>query len=70
MFLKKGLLTQYGYHAHNTKKNRQVSLKRALAKSNFNKVFKEINALFVLSKRRPILRKIYKQDLDWLKKIK
>lgn len=68
--LKKGMLTQYGYHPVEAKTNRHKSLSRAISKGKEAPlaVFRRLQAIGTLTKRTlPRASRIYKADAKWIR---
>lgn len=64
--LEKGTLTQYGYHANISTKNRHFALLKALRHLKPLSVYRKLNALYILNKNKP-LGMLYKRDAEWIK---
>lgn len=68
--LKKGMLTQYGYHPVEAKTNRHKSLSKAISKGREAPlaVFRRLQAIGTLTKRTlPRASRIYKADAKWIR---
>ena len=66
--LKKGTLSQYGYHAHLNAQERHKSLSRATRNIPAITVFRKLNAVYVLSRNtNPRVSNIFRRDRDWVK---
>jgi hypothetical protein len=66
--LEKGTLTKFGYHTHNSEKERHEALKKAVKKVRPLSVYRKLNALYVLNKNKnPTIAKMYRKDADWVK---
>jgi Family of unknown function (DUF5771) len=68
--LKKGMLTQYGYHPVEAMSNRHKSLAQAISKGEKPlAVFRRLQAISILTKRTvPRASRIYKQDAGWVRR--
>ena len=68
--LKKGLLGKHGYKniKYISKKKREKALESAIKEFGPLSVMRKINILYVFSKRFTRLRRIYKQDKEWIYK--
>jgi len=66
--LKKGDLTNCGYHLNKTRKMRKKSLKCAVKKYGPLSTFRKLNALTTLNKNRnPSMSKKTLKDREWVK---
>lgn len=67
--LKKGMLTQYGYHPVEAKTNRYKSLSKAISKGEEPlAVFRRLQAIGTLTKRTlPRASRIYRADAKWVR---
>ena len=68
--LRKGMLTQYGYHPVEAQTNRHKSLSKAIIKGREKPlaVFRRLQAISTLTKRSaPRASRIYKQDAGWIR---
>lgn len=68
--LKKGTLSQFGYHSNLSTESRHTALKKAVRELEWLPVYRKLNAIYVLSRRtNPQASRIFKQDRDWVKKM-
>ena len=68
--LKKGELSQYGYHYDVSEKTRHTAIRKAIKKYGSLPMVRKLNALAVYnSKRYPSRSKIYSEDRDYASKI-
>ncbi len=66
--LKKGILTNYGYHADLTEPVRRQALQRAFATVTPLSLYRKLNAVYVLNKNRDKKRAlIFRSDANWVK---
>lgn len=66
--LKKGILTNYGYHADLAEPVRRQALQRAFATVTPLSLYRKLNAIYVLNKNRDKKRAlIFRSDANWVK---
>ena len=65
--LKKGQLTELGYHAKKSKTARHRALNKAVRKYGSLSTFRKLNAVATYSKRTP-KGKTFLKDRNWVKK--
>lgn len=69
--IKKGTLTEFGYFdvAHKNKNERQSALSNAVKYHGWLKVFRKLNAVYILNKNtNPQISNIFLKDRNWVKK--
>ena len=68
--LKKGLLGKHGYKHVKTlsKYKRHRALESAIKEFGPLSVMRKVNVLYVFNKKNPTLRKIFKEDKEWIYK--
>lgn len=65
--LKRGLLTQFGYHADKSARARHIALMKAVAHEGYVGVIRHLNLVATYSKNRtPAISRIFRQDQRWL----
>ena len=68
MRLRKGKLTDLGYRPSRKTTSRHRALSRAVKKYGRLSTLRKVNAVAVLTKRRPLLSKKYRADVKYLQK--
>lgn len=67
--LKKGVLTQFGYHSDNTVRSRHIALMRAVREEGYLPIIRRLNLIATFSRyRSPRYTRIFKTDQQWLSK--
>jgi len=67
--LRKGLLTQYGYHATDTVAKRHLALDKAVKAYGGASVIRKLNAIYVLNRNtNPSMAAKFKVDRNWVSK--
>ena len=63
-----GSLTSVGYRMVENASKREKALARAVKKYGYGTTMRKVNALYVLNKKRPLLRRKAQVDKEFLKK--
>ena len=67
--LRKGDLTQFGYHTNLAADKRRSALKKAVEKYNALSVFRKLNVVYIYNKiRSPKSSMIFFMDRNWIKR--
>ncbi len=68
--LRKGTLGKYGYKVKKSDRERNESLRKAVAAEGYLSIFRKLNALYVLNKNTyPAYSKLYLKDRDFVHKL-
>jgi hypothetical protein len=66
--LREGDLSKYGYSFRRSESERHAALRKAVAEYGSTSVFRKLDAVSKLLKRKPKIHRVFEEDKEWVRK--